>query len=366
MKVFLSSVIRGMESYREAAAQAVRTFRYEIIQSEAFGARPDSPQRACLADVRSADVVVLILGGRYGPKQPSGLSATHEEYREAKDRCPILAFVQTGIEHEMDQEAFLEEVRTWMGGVVTGSFFNTEELQAAVTRGLHELAVARAAGPANEGELTERARALIPSVRGFSFSRLILVVVGGPTHQVLRPTELESQDLETEIRREALTGTSVVLDIAEGTRTVRDGSAVSFEQKRAAVRLDELGSVRIVQPTGRTSSSGGMLLPALVEEDVQSQIECGLRFMGWVLDRIDPLRRLATVLPVAALADTRHLGWLTKAEFDARPSSVQLSLTASDPTIVTLSRAQPRGGLSEAKKWAEDLTVLLRREARRL
>ena len=106
--------------------------------------------------------------------------------------------------------------RTCVGpSVISATFSTPEELREAVIQGLHELALARTSGPVSEAELADRARRLIPSVRSFSFSRLILLVVGGPTQQVLRPAELESRDLETEVQREALTGTFAVLDVAE-------------------------------------------------------------------------------------------------------------------------------------------------------
>src|SRR2546423_4923474 len=94
MKVFISSVISGFEAYREAAAHAARILGHEVVRAEDFGASPDSPQRACLAAVRAADTVLLLLGARYGDPQPSGLSPTHEEYREAREIRSVLAFVQ--------------------------------------------------------------------------------------------------------------------------------------------------------------------------------------------------------------------------------------------------------------------------------
>ncbi len=39
----------------------------------------------------------VILGGEYGAKQPSALSATHEEYREARETRPTFVFVQDGV-----------------------------------------------------------------------------------------------------------------------------------------------------------------------------------------------------------------------------------------------------------------------------
>ena len=74
------------------------TLRHEPILAEDFGARPNSPQIACLQELRGSDIVVLILGEHYGFVPPgASLSATHQEYREARETKPVLAFVQQGI-----------------------------------------------------------------------------------------------------------------------------------------------------------------------------------------------------------------------------------------------------------------------------
>jgi hypothetical protein len=101
MKVFISSLIGGFEPERQAARRAVETLRYQPIMAEDFGAQPTSPQVACLQGVRDSDLVVLILGERYGAIPPgSSLSATHQEYREARASKPVLAFVQQGVTPE--------------------------------------------------------------------------------------------------------------------------------------------------------------------------------------------------------------------------------------------------------------------------
>ncbi len=48
-KVFVSSVIVGMESFRGAAEEGARTLGYDVIRAEDFAASPRSPQEACLA-----------------------------------------------------------------------------------------------------------------------------------------------------------------------------------------------------------------------------------------------------------------------------------------------------------------------------
>jgi hypothetical protein len=102
MKVFISSLITDMDSLRAAAREAVLQLGHEPVMAEDIGARPHSPQVTCLSGVRDAGLMILILGQGYGGKQVSGLSATHEEYREAKDRCPVLAFVEQGVTRDVD------------------------------------------------------------------------------------------------------------------------------------------------------------------------------------------------------------------------------------------------------------------------
>ena len=111
MRVFISSVITGYEEFRDAVAAAVVSLGHEVIRAEDFGASPDTPQQACLGGVRDADVVVLLVGARYGAVQPSGRSATDEEYREARESNQVLVFVERTTAREPEQQAFLTEIQ---------------------------------------------------------------------------------------------------------------------------------------------------------------------------------------------------------------------------------------------------------------
>ncbi len=157
MKVFISSVISGFEPYREAARQAIESLGGTVIQAEDFPAASGTPQQVCLQGVRDADIVVLILGERYGYPQASGLSATHEEYREARERRPVLVFIQQGVAREENQQQFVREVQSWAGGHYTADFTDAQDLQRKITRALHTHAVATAHGRVDEGEMVTRA-----------------------------------------------------------------------------------------------------------------------------------------------------------------------------------------------------------------
>jgi Domain of unknown function (DUF4062) len=153
MRVFISSVIGGFEAFRAAAAAAVASLGHEAITAETFEAGVSSPRVACLRGVREADVVILILGASYGTVQAvSGLSATHEEYRDAKDHRPVIAFIQEGIDREPAQAEFVREVQDWSGGLLRSGFRTTKELRDAVTKALHRFELSAAAAPVDAGK----------------------------------------------------------------------------------------------------------------------------------------------------------------------------------------------------------------------
>jgi hypothetical protein len=208
MKIFISSLITGLESLRAATQDAIESLGHEAIMAEDFSAMPTSPLKACLSAIRRSDAVVLILGERYGGVQASGLSATHEEYREAKGTKPILAFVQEGVNFESRQAEFRKEVEVWNSGLIRGEFSDAASLRRLVSQQLHRWELANAAGPPKEEELLRRALDLLdrdPPGRSWQVPQLVVSVVGGPTQAILRPSELEKPALAQEILKEVST-----------------------------------------------------------------------------------------------------------------------------------------------------------------
>ena len=364
MKVFVSSVIGGLEPYREAATQAIRTLAHEPRMAEDYGASPGSPQETCLRGVRDADATVLLLGPRYGARQESGLSATHEEYREARERSPVLVFVQENVEREAAQDEFVREVQDWTSGQYTARFSTPDDLRVAVTRGLHQFELSRAVGPIDENEMLVRAQERVPAVHAYGQAALSVVVVGGPRQQVLRPAELEAQSLSSTLMQEALFGSTPILDRACGTDTKVEGNTLIVEQDQASISIDELGTVVITQPAMEASSGGRWASSGLIEETIRDRLEYGLLFAGWALDHVDQPKRLSDIVVVAALLGGGYLGWRTRAEHMADPNTVPGRIGGSNRVVVMLSPARRnRAALRfETATMAEDLMVLLRRE----
>ena len=334
--------------------------RHEVKRSEDFGASADTPQQACLAGVRWAEVVVLLLGARYGDRQTSGISATHEEYREAKSRCPVLAFVQRDVDREAAEQDLVDEVRGWASGVLTGDFASPEELHDAVTRAMHELELMQQPGLLDEGELAERAQALIPDRYGLQAATLCVATACGPRQQILRPSALDEPSLERDLHREVLLGEHAVFDTTQGVQVRLTGEAILLEQARASLMVDSLGSVRLIQPATDAGAAG---LPVLIEEEVGDRLARSFRLTAWILDRIDPVRRLSHVAPTVALLSAAYLGWRTRDEHAASPNTVQMPMNVGDRVVVGLTPAvRPRAALTyEVPELAEDFIALLRR-----
>jgi len=230
MRIFVSSLIGGYEEYRAAAREAVETLGHQVVRAEDFPASAGTPQQACLAAVRDSDLVVLPMGEHYGVPQASGLSATREEYREARERKPVLVFVQAGVTREPAQQEFLDEVQAWATGHFRASFNSPETLKTAVLRAMHDHELATSAGGVDEADLVERATALLPRPHGIGTAQLVLAVAGGPHQQVLRPPELEDPGLARDVQRDALFGDHPVLEPSEATAVGIQGNALVLDR----------------------------------------------------------------------------------------------------------------------------------------
>jgi len=367
VRIFLSSVISGMETYRAAAQRAAETLGHTVTMAEDFGASPFSPQQVCLGAVRDADIVMLLLGARYGTPQESGLSPTHEEYREARASKPVLVFLQENVSREPAQQACLDEVSTWERGGYRESFDTPDSLSAAVIRALHRWELNQQAGPVDEQDLEARAAAMLPRPPSHApgVPLLHVVVAGGPTQQILRPTALDDQRLHRDIQREAVYGDRPVFDSQHGVPApIVNLSTLVVAQPPAEITLDEYGSVRVSRPArdpgGRSPMASG--ISCLTEEDVRERVADCLRYAGWLLNRADPTNKLSRVAVACRLTGAGYLPWRTRSEVAASPNAAQMNLSnsefAASPTVVL-----PRPALLyDGEKLADDIAAQLRRQ----
>ena len=308
-------------------------------------------------------MLILLMGSRYGAIQSSGLSATHEEYREAKERCPVLVMVQNVGGREPEQEAFLDEVQDWAQGYYTTPFASPDQLRDAVTGALHNLELTRATGPVDPDEMLQRAIALLPQEthRHSGTARLALALAGGPLQTILRPAQLEADALREHLHQMALFGESAVLTTQEGTQVRVDDDALLFEQSGRSFAVSETGAIRFQ----REIPSPDVGFQAIIDEDMREIIGGFLRFTNAVLTHIDPTSRFSHVALAAKILDAGHLAWRTRAEHIRSPNNMAMNhpydgeQEAAHLSPPHRTRSALRLNVSEL---VDDLAVKLRRQ----
>ena len=75
---------------------AVRRLQLQHDSMEFFGARSGQPLETCLAEVRRSDILVVIVGHRYGTVVPEkGISFSEAEYEEGRRvHNPCLVYIR--------------------------------------------------------------------------------------------------------------------------------------------------------------------------------------------------------------------------------------------------------------------------------
>jgi hypothetical protein len=372
MRIFVSSLISGFEEERAAARSAIATLRHEPVMAEDFNAQPNSPQIACLQGLRTADLVVLILGDRYGQPQASGLSATHEEYREAKGGKPILAFVQEGKTPEPAQQEFIREVQDWEGGFFRQSFTDAENLRTLLTRALHDYELTSVQAPVDIDELKSVAENRLPNQsRNYQSGRgatVCMSIVGGPRQQIIRAAAIEERDFADKLQQAAQFGSIRLFETSLGTERLIEGDALVLRQEDgASISIDEAANMLLLSPLNRRDSRGRYNYAeasVLVEEDVAAALRGELEFASQVLEDVDPSQRLNHLAAAVTIIGAEYRGWRTRAEHDASPNSIEIGLSSSrEHGAIIIDIPRPALRLNRLRM-VEDITVRLRRQWR--
>lgn len=359
MKVFISSVVKGLEAERDAVAVAAATLGCEVRRSEDFGAQERSPREACLDGVRWADAVVLILGERYGGELPSGLSATHEEYREARGRGTVLAFVRRDAAFERGEEEFAAEVRGWQGGLYTGEFATPEELKEKVTRALHDYAVRRAQTPFEAAALRGRALARIPR-QPSSSPTLHMGLATAPELVVLGPARLQDSGLQRDVQALAQLGANAILDRGEACRfELSPGQLDLVQSPSNRFGIDQQGCITMAADVSRRGG-GIAALGVIIEEELHGMLVRMCQLASEVLDVADGDRRLTHVLPACVL-DRGYAALRTRAEHAESPTTATVPMGRQRLEVDWPQEALVRPALlRDAETLATDILAQLR------
>jgi hypothetical protein len=311
--VFISSIQAGFEDVRAAARAGVETYGHRAVMAETSGAAATSPQRALLDRVSSSDVLLLLVGPRYGVHQASGLSATEEEFDEARRHGkPILILVQEG-ERESEQEEFLARTTGgWEGGIFRDTFRDGSDVGLAVVRALRNLNE-RGARAELEPAAAARAQDLASGGRregyrhGGSTARIVLVPLLG--HRLLNARMLEDGELPDEIS-----------GAARAARLVPQSSGITSHVSADGIRLDvgerHLGLTLVIGANGEIvaeasvsgddQNSGSM---RIIPERLQQAIRGAIDFAESVWQRIDPRGEVQELAVTIAIPDAQQKRW---------------------------------------------------------
>ncbi|MEJ7779290.1 MAG: DUF4062 domain-containing protein [Daejeonella sp.] len=366
MKIFISSLIAGMETQRAAAHEAIELLGHEAVMAEDFEAKAFPPQIACLQGLRESGLVILILGNSYGVKQTNGLSATHQEYREAKERYPVLAFVQNGLIDDIEQTEFIKEVQGWEKGLFRDSFDTSDQLKRGIIRGIHEWQISITAAPLDFEKLSQAAMAAVETEQNghHGTTRLILSIISGPFQAVLRPAEIEKPQLADDLLQAALFGKYKIFDTNTGSdkRIDSDSLVIHQEQGQRSIKLDPQGGLLFEFNVLDGSRSG--LGIVVISEDLEKLIISILQYAAWVLDKIDPTQRLTHVSIAAGFTDSSHIIIRSRAENNDGTNSFSFGYSNNNNSqpVQLMPAHRSRSALSnDVEMITEDFLTLLKR-----
>lgn len=373
MNIFISSLISGFEENRMAVKRAISILKHNPIMAEDFGAKPDSPQITCLKGVRESDVVILILGSRYGYEQQQGLSATHEEVLEARTTKQLIIFIQSGIEPEPKQADLINEVSSWEKGLFWEEFTSAEDLFEKSLRAINQLQLAHAQSPVDPEELKKRAITNLPKENQNYFhssAKVQISIAVGPDTTIIRPAQMGSKALIDTMSQEALFGTNSghrpIFDRQSGVNDSLDSDSLCISQSQNRdvhnlVKLSPSGDILLI--LSMPMQSGG--LPVILEETVHEILLKGFDYASWLLAEIDNTQRLTHVVPAVSIAGASSAGWRTIVEHQASPNSMQSFGMGQSKEPVLLrpaSMVRQSFALSSVRNsHVEDFVVLLRR-----
>jgi hypothetical protein len=99
--IFISSTIADLKYLRDGLRDAVADLAYNPVMSdhgEVGYLNPSTATASCYRSVKQCQIVVLIIGKRYGYIDGEGVSVTHKEFRAAKEHeIPTITFVESQV-----------------------------------------------------------------------------------------------------------------------------------------------------------------------------------------------------------------------------------------------------------------------------
>jgi hypothetical protein len=304
-RVFISSVMHDFEPQRAAVKAAVNLLGMRPVMAEDFPAKSHSSQVACLEGVALSNIMVLVLGPRYGFVAASGKSVTEEEFDEARRRgIPVLTFLQKG-DREADQEAFIGRLRSYEKGYHMPSYSTPQALKDLVVQALNdhfENGDKRTLDAA--GASAALGRHSWGSARPAEYSVWLGAVILPTRHeQLISIRQLGSAEFQNGILREVVYGTTAVFGPEQVERVEKEESTIFKQEGQRgpityAATLRELGQVseaisRMDKDVGRISDSHKGLATEDSVQSIAGESKANTRQIESLTTEIDSLKKSA-------------------------------------------------------------------------
>lgn len=124
---------------RSTLLNAINKLQLQFNSMEFFGARPQTPIETCLEEISKSDLIILIIGNKYGsliPNWPEEISFSQAEYKHAmKLGKPILAYFKEDdisiskdfLEQDPQKSALLTQWKNEIKKTLTVAYFKTPD-----------------------------------------------------------------------------------------------------------------------------------------------------------------------------------------------------------------------------------------------
>jgi hypothetical protein len=319
--VFTSSVSEDYQHIRQAAREAIGKAGGHPIGFEDFPALNKTSRNACLDGVRNCDIYVGILGTKYGWVTPSGLSATEEEFKEARESGKRrLIFIEEVEQREEKQEAFLKRAGDYQSGRFWKKFKTPEDLKRILEAALKEVFETHMEG-LSESQLQERLQKEVLEPLSYDHGQTWLITGAMPDCQTSLTDDSSFNDgkLAKKIFLMGQEGDHPIFEIELAkTKTLKEDHWMLEQTEKqnwhnglqlSIVRLYIDGCVTIgMNVTGREPEAEDYLsrslsiYPDLVEQIASAQ----LSFLSQLYDHFDPHLRWDRVALMTGLHNIGH------------------------------------------------------------
>ncbi|MGW8697223.1 DUF4062 domain-containing protein [Streptomyces eurythermus] len=288
MRIFISSVRKGLEEERAALRGLIRAVGHTPVLFEDFSAQTTPSRQACLDALDSADVCIFLLGPSYGHVFPeTGQSATHDEWVAAKTAGkPRWVYRKLGVTFENAQQDFARTVEAYATGGFRDRFHNTAELMTKVVAKIKEVESGRS--PLSFAPLTEPVslrwsldQAGIDGDTSRPLLELHVLPVGFPGYSA-RELDQVGTSLADRIRRAGVVKNSAALTSSSSREHAIVGISVA-QPRFDAPQHGELVEVRL-HKSGQVSLRATLPrdnMGSILDQDALSQqVTSLLRFSG--------------------------------------------------------------------------------------